>query len=92
MVALEESFVGKDPRVALVVGQVRGAILVSCANADVDCVEYAPARVKQAVCGYGRADKPQVQRMAKTILGLETTPTPTHAAGCIATVNGRASA
>jgi crossover junction endodeoxyribonuclease RuvC len=84
VVALEESFVGRDPRVALVVGQVRGAILVSCANADVDCVEYAPARVKQAVCGYGRADKTQVQRMAKTILGLETTPTPTHAADALA--------
>jgi len=84
VVALEESFVGRDPRVALLVGQVRGAILVSCANADVECVEYAPARVKQAVCGYGRADKTQMQRMAKTILGLETTPTPTHAADALA--------
>jgi crossover junction endodeoxyribonuclease RuvC len=84
VVALEESFVGRDPRVALQVGQVRGAILVSCANAGVECVEYAPARVKQAVCGYGRADKTQVQQMAKAILGLERTPTPTHAADALA--------
>jgi crossover junction endodeoxyribonuclease RuvC len=84
VVALEESFVGRDPRVALLVGQVRGAILVCCANADVEGVEYAPARVKQAVCGYGRAEKTQVQRMAKTFLGLETTPTPTHAADALA--------
>ena len=44
----------------------------------------APARVKQAVCGYGRADKHQVQRMVKTILGLPTVPTPNHAADALA--------
>jgi crossover junction endodeoxyribonuclease RuvC len=83
-VAVEESFVGRDPRAALSVGQVRGAILVACASAGVDCVEYPPASVKQAVCGYGRAEKTQVQQMAKAILGLEATPTPTHAADALA--------
>jgi crossover junction endodeoxyribonuclease RuvC len=78
-VAVEESFVGRDPRVALSVGQVRGALLVACATAGVDCVEYPPASVKQAVCAYGRAEKAQVQQMAKAILGLEATPTPPHA-------------
>jgi crossover junction endodeoxyribonuclease RuvC len=83
-VAVEESFVGRDPRVALSVGQVRGAILVACATAGVTCVEYPPASVKQAVCNYGRAEKTQVQQMAKAILGLEATPTPTHAADALA--------
>ena len=68
-VALEESFVGADARTALSVGQARGAVLVAAANAGVECAEYAPARVKQAVCGYGRAEKQQVQRMVQAILG-----------------------
>ena len=84
VVALEESFVGLDARTALSVGQVRGALLVACANAGYSCVEYPPAQVKQAVCGYGRADKRQVQQMAKALLGLERTPTPTHAADALA--------
>jgi crossover junction endodeoxyribonuclease RuvC len=83
-VALEESYVGADARIALSVGQARGAVLVACAVAGVDCTEYAPARVKQAVCGYGRADKAQVQRMVKTLLGLRAEPTPTHAADALA--------
>ena len=83
-VALEESFVGADARIALSVGQARGAVLVACALAAVDCREYPPATVKQAVCGYGRAQKDQVQRMVKTILGLRTAPTPHHAADALA--------
>jgi crossover junction endodeoxyribonuclease RuvC len=83
-VVLEESFVGADARTALSVGQARGAVLVASALARVPCAEYAPARVKQAVCGYGRADKAQVQRMVRAILGLERPPTPHHAADALA--------
>jgi crossover junction endodeoxyribonuclease RuvC len=83
-VALEESFVGVDARTALFVGQARGAVLVACAEAEVPCAEYAPARVKQAVCGYGRAEKGQVQRMVQALLGLEAPPTPNHAADALA--------
>ena len=83
-VVLEESFVGADARIALSVGQARGAVLVAAAAAGVACAEYAPARVKQAVCGYGRADKHQVQRMVKVILGLPAVPTPNHAADALA--------
>jgi crossover junction endodeoxyribonuclease RuvC len=72
-VALEESFVGADARIALSVGQARGAVLVACALAGVAAAEYAPAHVKQAVCGYGRADKTQVARMVKLVLGVEVT-------------------
>jgi crossover junction endodeoxyribonuclease RuvC len=83
-VVLEESFVGVDARTALSVGQARGAVLVAAALAGVDCAEYAPARVKQAVCGYGRAEKAQVQRMVKAILALPALPTPNHAADALA--------
>jgi crossover junction endodeoxyribonuclease RuvC len=50
----------------------------------VECAEYAPARVKQAVCGYGRAEKAQVQRMVQAILRLDAPPTPNHAADALA--------
>jgi crossover junction endodeoxyribonuclease RuvC len=83
-VALEESYVGADARIALSVGQARGAVLVAAASAGLVCVEYAPALVKQAVCGYGRADKGQVQRMVKVILGLPDPPRPHHAADALA--------
>jgi crossover junction endodeoxyribonuclease RuvC len=59
-------------------------VLVAAANAGVECREYAPARVKQAVCGYGRAEKAQMQRMVKMLLGLPKEPTPHHAADALA--------
>jgi crossover junction endodeoxyribonuclease RuvC len=83
-VALEESFVGADARTALSVGQARGAVLVAASLAGVECAEYPPATVKQAVCGYGRAEKAQVQRMVQAILGLKAVPTPYHAADALA--------
>ena len=83
-VAIEESYVGADARIALSVGQARGAVLVVCADADLDCTEYAPSSVKQAVCGYGRADKEQVQKMVKAILSLDELPRPNHAADALA--------
>jgi crossover junction endodeoxyribonuclease RuvC len=83
-VALEESYVGADARIALSVGQARGAALVACAAAAVPCAEYPPATVKQSVCGYGRADKEQVQRMVRSVLGLDDVPRPHHAADALA--------
>ena len=83
-VVLEESYVGADARIALSVGQARGAVLVASALAGVECAEYPPATVKQSVCGYGRAEKEQVQRMVKAILGLREAPRPSHAADALA--------
>jgi crossover junction endodeoxyribonuclease RuvC len=83
-IVLEESYVGADARTALFVGQARGAVLVACAHAGVSCAEYPPATVKAAVCGYGRAEKEQVQRMVKAILGLDESPQPHHAADALA--------
>lgn len=82
-VAVEESVVGADARVALGVGQARGAVLVAAASLGVTCLEISPTRVKQAVCGYGRADKGQVQRMVRILLSLEREP-PTHEADALA--------
>ena len=83
-VALEESYVGADARIALSVGQARGAVLVAASSAGVECVEYAPNRVKQAICGFGHADKGQGARMVKAILALEELPSPDHAADALA--------
>ena len=84
-VALEESYVGADARIALSVGQARGAVMVAVANAGIECAEYAPARVKQAVCGYGRADKQQVQKMVTTILALHgNVPKSSHSSDALA--------
>ena len=83
-VVLEESFVGVDARTALSVGQARGVVLVAAASLGLECAEYAPSRVKQAVCGYGRAEKAQVQRMVMAILSLKQAPTPHHAADALA--------
>jgi crossover junction endodeoxyribonuclease RuvC len=83
-VALEESFVGADARTALSVGQARGAVMVAAASGGVECAEYSPARVKQVVCGYGRAEKQQIQKMVKVILGLQVEPATSHAADALA--------
>ena len=83
-VALEESFVGADARIALFVGQARGAVLVAAALDGLECTEYAPARVKQTVCGYGRADKGQVQRMVRMILSLPEEPATSHESDALA--------
>jgi crossover junction endodeoxyribonuclease RuvC len=83
-VALEESFVGADARIALSVGQARGAVLVAAAAAGLDCAEYAPAHVKQTLCGYGKAEKGQVQRMVKLVLGLDAEPGSSHEADALA--------
>jgi len=82
-IALEEWYVGADARIALSVGQARGVVLLAGALAGVACAEYAPARVKQSVCGYGRADKGQVQRMISMILGLAE-PMSDHASDALA--------
>lgn len=83
-VAIEESYVGADARIALSVGQARGAALVAAASAGVACIEYAPNRVKQALTGFGLADKRQVQQMVMRLLGLADPPQPDHASDALA--------
>ena len=81
---VEELFFNKNVSTALAVGQARGIILLAGAQANIPVFEYTPLQVKQAVVGYGRADKNQVQQMVKTILGLAAVPKPDDAADALA--------
>lgn len=69
-VVLEKVFRGPNVKSLIVLAQARGAILVALARFDVELVEYAPAEVKSAVAGNGRADKAQISRMVSILLGL----------------------
>jgi crossover junction endodeoxyribonuclease RuvC len=82
--ALESLFIGLDPRAILAVGQARGVALAACGAAGLGSAEYAPAQVKRAVCGFGRAPKDQVGRMIIAILGLQGPPPSEHAADALA--------
>lgn len=68
--ALESPFHGRNSRSLIVLAQARGALLATLAGHGVPVLEYAPAQVKTAVTGNGRADKRQVARMVQTLLGL----------------------
>ena len=82
--ALEDLYVGANPRTILSVGQARGAVLAACGAAGVEAAGYPPAEVKKAVCGFGHADKGQMTRMVSAILGLESPPATDHAADALA--------
>lgn len=82
--AVEELFFNKNVRTALAVGHARGAILLAAAECGLAVYEYTPLQVKQAVVGYGRADKNQVQFMVKTILSLPQAPKPDDVADALA--------
>lgn len=82
--AVEELFFNKNARTALAVGHARGIALLAGANAGLPVAEYTPLQVKQAVTGYGKADKQQVQFMVKTLLGLQEIPKPDDVADALA--------
>jgi len=73
-VAMEQVFVRRNVASALVLGQARGAAICAVAEAGVPLHEYAPASVKQAICGAGRAEKPQIQHMVRVLLNLASAP------------------
>lgn len=83
-VAIENLFHATNARSALKLGHARGVAMLAAVEAGCEIVEYTPAEVKRAVVGYGRAEKPQVQRMVKLLLGLDTAPTPYDAADALA--------
>jgi crossover junction endodeoxyribonuclease RuvC len=72
-VVLESLFHGANSRSLIVLAQARGAILTAVGRAGLDAIEYSPAEVKRAVTGNGRADKSQVARMVRLLLGLDAT-------------------
>jgi crossover junction endodeoxyribonuclease RuvC len=82
--AIEDLFFGQNARTAFSVGQARGAVLLSAGMHGIPAYSYTPQAVKQAVCGSGRAEKGQVQRMVASLLALPEPPEPDHAADALA--------
>jgi crossover junction endodeoxyribonuclease RuvC len=84
VVVMERLFFSKNHKTAIGVGKACGVIQFAAAQRQLDIVEYTPLEVKQAVVGYGNAEKKQVQYMVQRILGLETPPSPDDAADALA--------
>jgi crossover junction endodeoxyribonuclease RuvC len=82
--AIEKLFFSKNARTALSVGQARGVALLAAAQAGLAVHEYTPLQIKQAVVGYGRAEKTQIQQMVKILLQLDSVPQPDDAADALA--------
>jgi crossover junction endodeoxyribonuclease RuvC len=83
-VAVEELFFSRNVTTAIAVGQARGVALLAAAQAGAPVYEYKPAQVKQALVGYGGADKAQMQEMVRLMLGLTEIPRPDDAADAVA--------
>ena len=83
-VAIENIFHAVNARSALKLGHARGVALLAASEAGLQVVEYAPAEIKRAVVGYGRAEKPQIQQMVKLLLGLDRAPSPHDVADALA--------
>jgi crossover junction endodeoxyribonuclease RuvC len=82
--AMEELFFAKNARTAMTVGHARGVAMLALANGGLSVSEYTPKQVKQAVTGYGGADKNQVGEMVRILLGLSAIPRPDDAADAAA--------
>ena len=83
-VSIEELFFNTNITTGIAVAHGRGVILLACQNSGVQIYEYTPLQVKQAVVGYGRAEKAQVMDMVKRICGLSAPPRPDDAADAVA--------
>jgi crossover junction endodeoxyribonuclease RuvC len=84
VMVVEELFFNKNVKTAIVAAQARGVIILSGVNNGIDVEEYTPLQVKQAVIGYGRASKSQVQFMVKELLKLKEIPKPDDTADALA--------
>lgn len=84
LVAVEELFFAKNVTTAMSVAQARGVLLQTVANAGLPLEHYTPLQVKQALTGYGKADKPQMQKMITLLLELKEVPRPDDAADALA--------
>jgi len=82
--AVEKLFFQRNTRTAMSVGQARGVAILCLAEAGLSVREYSPVEIKQAVVGYGKASKNQVQQMVKTLLKLQEIPKPDDAADALA--------
>ena len=83
-VSIERLYFNTNQKTAIDVAQARGVIVLAAANKGIKINEYTPLQIKQAVVGYGRADKNQVQQMVKMFLGLKEVPKPDDTADALA--------
>ncbi|MEG0630175.1 MAG: crossover junction endodeoxyribonuclease RuvC, partial [Christensenellaceae bacterium] len=83
-IAFEELFFNTNAKTVINVAQARGAAVVAAAELTLELFEYTPLQIKQAVVGYGRAEKIQVQTMVKVLLNLKEIPKPDDAADGLA--------
>ena len=84
VLAIEELFFNTNSTTAINVAQARGVIVLAAKQAGIKVYEYTPLQIKQAVAGYGRADKNQVQQMVKMFLNLKEVPKPDDTADALA--------
>jgi len=82
--SIEELFFNNNAKTALTVGQARGVIILAAVQHHIPVYEYTPLQVKQALTGYGRASKTQIQQMMKSMLGLTEVPKPDDVADALA--------
>ena len=83
-IGVEKLYFTSNQTTAMVVSQARGVVLLACAQAKAIILEFTPLQVKDTLCGYGRADKKQVQQMVKMTFGLKEIPKPDDAADALA--------
>lgn len=83
-IALEELFFYNNAKTVITVAEARGILLYICTKSGAKLSEYTPLQVKQAITGYGNADKKQMQQMVRILLKLTTTPKPDDAADALA--------
>ena len=84
LAVVEKLFFFKNQKTVMSVGEMRGVIMLTLANHNLPILEFTPMQVKQALSGYGRADKNQVQRMVRLVLGIREEIKPDDAADALA--------
>jgi crossover junction endodeoxyribonuclease RuvC len=82
--SVEKLFFAQNVTTAMTVAQARGVVLLAGMQAGMKIAEYTPLQIKQALTGYGRAEKPQVQEMVRVLLGLKEIPQPDDCADALA--------
>jgi crossover junction endodeoxyribonuclease RuvC len=83
-IAIEQIYFCKNVKTALLVGQARGAVILTAVSSKLPISDFTPLQIKQAITGYGRAEKNQIQQMIKILLKLKNIPKPDDAADALA--------
>ena len=84
IMVIEKLFFAQNVTTAMSVAQARGVVLLAGKQADLEIKEYTPLQIKQAMTGYGRADKKQIQEMVRVMLHLKAAPQPDDCADALA--------